>query len=464
MATISGTVIKGPIKGALVQVFKLYSDGTKGELLGSAPSGSDASYAVQIPTAKAVPPLLVTVSGQTGATYTSETTGKEVNFTPAESFNAILDTFDPAKKYTVSPLTDAAYQQVQKFLTESPTAVADTGIISAANRRIATLFNVSDVLADPSTDISYLTSLKIIDQMVEDAKAKGATNTLQTVTLINQAFVDVNSKPYQNYQAALTAAAAVVATKDPTIATVVNTIVSAVAAPPAEPVWTDKTAPQMVLNLKALAGAESATVSSVTLTWSPATTTGKNPVTGYDVYRNGTKIASVAATRFVDKPLAQATAFTYVVVAFDAAGNCALPGEVVKATTPSAPNLTISVGGQLSSSITTLPFKDNSAPTVPANLVASTTAIDATTSSVKLTWTAVTDNVAVTGYDVYRDGNKIATTTLTTVTDPSGKNGIAYSYTVVAFDAAGNRSAASTALAVTPVAANLGINVGGQVL
>jgi chitodextrinase len=220
----------------------------------------------------------------------------------------------------------------------------------------------------------------------------------------------------------------------------------------------------MVANLKAIAGAESATVSSVTLTWSPATTTGKNPVTGYDVYRNGTKIASIAATRFVDKPLAQATAFTYVVVAFDTAGNRALPSEAVMATTPSAPNLTISVGGQLSSSITTLPFKDFSAPTVPANLVASATAIDATTSSVKLAWAAATDNVAVTGYDVYRDGNKIGTTTLTTVTDPSGKNGSANSYTVVAFDAAGNRSTASGALVVTPVAPDLGISVGGQVL
>jgi chitodextrinase len=71
-----------------------------------------------------------------------------------------------------------------------------------------------------------------------------------------------------------------------------------------------------------------------------------------------------------------------------------------------------------------------------------------TSTSVTLSWTAATDNVGVTGYDVYRGGTKIATVTTTGYTD-SGLSPGAYSYTVVARDAAGNTSPASNAVAVS---------------
>ena len=458
MTTISGTAVKGPVKGALVQVFTLTKEGTKGELLGSGISDGSAKYSIQIPKVKAVPPLVVTVSGQSGATYTSETTGADVPFTAAEQFNAVLDTFDATKSFTVSPLTDAAYQQVQKFLTKSPASLADARIVSAANARIATLFNVSDVLADPATDLSYSAALKIIDQMVVTA---GTGTTLQTMNLINQAFVDVQSTAFRNYQTALVTAANTVKTNDPSLALVVSAIAATTAAPPTEPDWTDTTAPNAVKNLNAVPGSE-ATTSSVALSWSPATTTGKNPVTGYDIYRDGKKIVSVTSTSSVDKLLALTTSYTYCVVAFDAAGNRALPSAEITVVTPAAPNLSITVGGQLSSNITTLPFKDINPPSVPLNLSASSTVIDATTSSVNLAWSAATDNVAVTGYDVYRDTVKIGTTYLASFIVPSTTSAVAHSYAVIAFDAAGNRSAASTALSFSPLTSNLNITVGGQ--
>lgn len=456
---VSGVAMKGPIKQALVQVYKLNSDGTKGELLGSGLSDGGASYAIPVPKEKAVPPLLVTVTGQAGAKYTSETTGNDVAFTAEESFNAVLDTYDVNKKYTISPLTDAAYQQLQKFLTDSPTATADTRIISAANARVATLFGVSDILADPATDPAYSASLKIIDQMITST---GTASTLQTMSLINQGFVDVNSKAYQNYVTELISAANTVKIKDPAIANNVGTIVATAIRPPAEPVWTDTTAPNAVSSLQAVSGSDAA-ASFVSLYWNVATTKGKNPVTGYDIYRDGVKIASVLSTSYTDKQLALTTTYKYYVVAFDAAGNRSLPSTEVSASTPAAPNLNITVGGQLSSDLTSLPFKDINPPAAPLNLVAIATAINASTSSVRLTWSAATDNVAVSGYDVYRDGNKLGTTSVPLFTDPSTTSGVAHSYTVIAFDAAGNRSAASGALSVTPIAPNLGINAGGQV-
>ncbi|SDL01502.1 glycoside hydrolase family 6 protein [Streptomyces indicus] len=103
---------------------------------------------------------------------------------------------------------------------------------------------------------------------------------------------------------------------------------------------------------------------------------------------------------------------------------------------------------------------DTTAPTVPTGL--KTTA--KTSSSVSLEWTASTDNVGVTGYDVYRDGAKANSTpvTGTSFTDTGLSASTAYSYTVRARDAAGNVSAASPALSVTTEAGGGGPDpVGG---
>ncbi|MFD0331475.1 fibronectin type III domain-containing protein [Streptacidiphilus monticola] len=91
--------------------------------------------------------------------------------------------------------------------------------------------------------------------------------------------------------------------------------------------------------------------------------------------------------------------------------------------------------------------QDQVPPTVPANL--HTTSVAAT--SVSLAWNASTDNVGVTGYTVYRNGVQLATTApaTTTYTDQSVAAGTSYTYTVDAFDAAGNHSAQSSPLAVT---------------
>src|SRR3989440_354527 len=90
---------------------------------------------------------------------------------------------------------------------------------------------------------------------------------------------------------------------------------------------------------------------------------------------------------------------------------------------------------------------DSTPPSVPTNLMASTT----NKPSVVLTWSASTDNVAVTGYTIYRGGVPIATVGGSTLTyeDTTVAPLTTYTYTVDAFDAAGNHSAQSAAAAVT---------------
>src|SRR3989454_927206 len=86
---------------------------------------------------------------------------------------------------------------------------------------------------------------------------------------------------------------------------------------------------------------------------------------------------------------------------------------------------------------------DTTAPTVPANLQAST--VSAT--QIHLSWSASTDNVGVTGYRVYRcQGSsctnfvRIATPTATSFNDTGLAANTTYRYRVRAIDAAGNRS------------------------
>nr|WP_234321747.1 carbohydrate binding domain-containing protein [Streptomyces xanthophaeus] len=88
---------------------------------------------------------------------------------------------------------------------------------------------------------------------------------------------------------------------------------------------------------------------------------------------------------------------------------------------------------------------DTVAPTAPGGL----TATGKTSSSVSLTWSAATDDVGVTGYDVYRGTTKVATSTTTSATVTGLAAATAHSFTVRARDLAGNTSPASAALQVT---------------
>ncbi|TDD48745.1 hypothetical protein E1263_33080 [Kribbella antibiotica] len=87
---------------------------------------------------------------------------------------------------------------------------------------------------------------------------------------------------------------------------------------------------------------------------------------------------------------------------------------------------------------------DTQAPTVPAGLAAGT--VTATTAA--LTWSASTDNVGVTGYDVLRNGSPVGTATTTSYQDGGLAPNTSYSYSVRARDAAGNTSAAGAAVTV----------------
>jgi len=94
---------------------------------------------------------------------------------------------------------------------------------------------------------------------------------------------------------------------------------------------------------------------------------------------------------------------------------------------------------------------DTTAPTAPTNLAASGT----TANSTSLSWTASTDNVGVTGYDVYQGATLIANVATTSYTVTGLTASTTYSFSVQAKDAAGNASAASNTVSVTTLAAGI---------
>lgn len=91
------------------------------------------------------------------------------------------------------------------------------------------------------------------------------------------------------------------------------------------------------------------------------------------------------------------------------------------------------------------PALDSQAPTAPTNLTATST----TNTSTNLSWTASTDNVGVTAYEVYQNNALYATVTGTTYAVSGLTANTTYNYYVKAKDTAGNTSPASSTVSVT---------------
>jgi chitinase len=242
----------------------------------------------------------------------------------------------------------------------------------------------------------------------------------------------------------------------------------------------DTQSPSAPANLRVTA----TTSSSVSLAWNPSS--DNVAVTGYDVLRGGTPIGATASTTFTATGLASATTFTFTVRARDAAGNLSGISNSISATTqnggggtqpsPWAPNTSYTAGTRVSyqgsiyecrqnhtslvgwepPNVTALWLlvtgdggngDDTQAPTAPSNLMVAAT----TSTSISLTWNASSDNVGVTGYDVFQGSNTtpigMAMSTSFTVTGLTPNT--TYTFTVKAEDAAGNVSGASNSVSAT---------------
>ena len=135
---------------------------------------------------------------------------------------------------------------------------------------------------------------------------------------------------------------------------------------------------------------------------------------------NTSKVTSHSATI---TGLASGTEYNFSVTSVDTAGNKASSSN---------------------SKFTTKSATDTTKPSIPSGVTAS----DITKTGARISWSASTDNIGVTGYKVYRNGSKISDVTNTSYSDSGAGPNTPYSYTVVAVDAAGNASDQSAAVQV----------------
>jgi chitodextrinase len=176
----------------------------------------------------------------------------------------------------------------------------------------------------------------------------------------------------------------------------------------------------------------SGSVGTASLSWTAAT--DDTAVTRYNVHRSSTpgfsptaanRVGQTGATSFFETGVPAGTWY-YKVTAEDAAGNVGAPSNEASATVA----------------------LDTTPPSTPTGLKATPGE-----TSVTLSWSASTDDVAVAGYRVFRDGVSIGTTPSTSLTDTGLKPSTTYAYTVAAYDAAENPSPQSTPVTTTTLAA-----------
>jgi glucose/arabinose dehydrogenase len=163
---------------------------------------------------------------------------------------------------------------------------------------------------------------------------------------------------------------------------------------------------------------------SVNLSWSAST--DNVGVAFYDIYHDGQQMTTVSgSTLSTNLTLSPGVRWGLYVNARDAAGNVSQASTSLYVDVP-----------QCSS--------DTEAPTTPTGLSGTVTGTSTT-----LRWTASTDNVAVTAYELFRNDTRVGSTGSTTYTDSGLAASTAYRYQVSARDAQGNTSARSTSLSLT---------------
>lgn len=167
--------------------------------------------------------------------------------------------------------------------------------------------------------------------------------------------------------------------------------------------------------------------------------------TGYPVTPSGA-CTGTGATRtcaFSSLPVGSSLTVTVTrtIPANQPAGSLTVTG--VAAVTAASNTDPVAANNSASAALTIV---DREAPTVPGRPSANATGATGTT----LTWSASSDNVGVTAYDVYRDGTLIASVGASprSFTDTNLMSGTSYVYTVKARDAVGNPSGTSASRTV----------------
>lgn len=312
--------------------------------------------------------------------------------------------------------TDAAGNVSTPSNQASATTQADTIPPTAPTNLAAT------VVANAQVNLSWTAStdnVGVTNYLIQRCASPGCSNFAQIGTTggPGTTYSDTTASPSTSYNYQVIATDAALNQSLPS-----NTATAITTGPPAAP---------------SAFTAAAASATQINLAW----TNNAINQTGFKVERSPDNVtfgqigtANAGATTYSDPNLLPKTLYYYRVRATNASGDS---------------------GYSNVSSATTLP--DTTPPTAPSGLMATA----ASSTQINLSWTASTDNVAVTGYQIQRCQGagcntfaQIATPagTGTSFIDTGLSPSVSYSYEIIATDAAGNLSSPSNVSSATTLA------------
>jgi endonuclease I/chitodextrinase len=165
-------------------------------------------------------------------------------------------------------------------------------------------------------------------------------------------------------------------------------------------------------------------LNAIDISWTAST--DNIGVTGYNIYVDGVLEAQTTNTSVTISDLNTNTTYSFTVLAKDLINNMSPLSAAVNGTTDG----------------------DTQAPTIPGNVLVS----NETDSSFKVSWSASTDNNAVSGYEVFVDGNLIDTTTNLFYIVDNLNISTTYTVEILATDSDNNKSDKSAPLNATTTA------------
>ncbi|MDB5244204.1 MAG: hypothetical protein JWN18_74 [Parcubacteria group bacterium] len=327
---------------------------------------------------------------------TSTTTIKHIGLTPNTTYTYRVSAYDAVplhSDWTPIPLsitTPAIIAPPDRIPPSAPTGLTAT-VVSP------TQINLS---WNASTDNVGVTSYRI----------NRGTSELATVSPSTMVYQDLGLTPVTTYVYTVQALDAANNVSSPS-----SSLTAVTLALP------DTTPPSVPTGLTGVA----ASSTQITLSWNAST--DNVGVTGYYVYLNDVPLATTTMRSYSHKGLTPNKTYVYRVSAYDAV-------PLHSDWTP------------IPLSITTpaiIAPPDTTPPSVPTGLIG----VAASSTQVNLSWNASTDNVGVTGYNVYLNDVKLVTTGGTSFSHKGLTPGTSYSYRISAYDVMGNTSS----LTATPL-------------
>ncbi|MCM3736443.1 fibronectin type III domain-containing protein [Bacillus cytotoxicus] len=180
--------------------------------------------------------------------------------------------------------------------------------------------------------------------------------------------------------------------------------------------------PQVPTGLKT----DSTTVTTANISWSPVTYDGDGGIKEYQVFRNNNKVGTSSTTTYKDTGLTGDTTYAYQV---KAVGNNGTESQL-------SAQLTVKTAAN--------------PPQTPTGLKVDSTAVTTAT----ISWAPVTYNGGIKEYQVFRNNNKVGTSTTATFNDTGLTGNTTYKYQVKAVGNNNLESALSAELSATTTASS----------